>query len=165
MQTKRILSGVVGLVGAFTLNLITWGCRGPGVFFNISQASVGFDDNWLTVMGSKADIFWQLLNKLAGYLNILRFYFSVYFFTLPSNYVNWIPCKKTGFYIKKLLLYSQFLAGHIKAIKISPLSLVRVSLLTYHIRYFHKSPVLFGTIHKGRLLKGVGRWVHQKKIY
>ena len=22
-----------------------------------------------------------------------------------------------------------------------------------------------GTIHKGRLLKGVGRWVHQKEIY
>ena len=26
--------------------------------------------------------------------------------------------------------------------------------------YFH-----LGTIHKGRLLKGVGRWVHQKEIY
>ena len=100
MQTKRILSGVVGLVGAFTLNLMTWGCRGPGVFFNISQASVGFDDNWLTVMGSKADIFWQLLNKLAGYLNILRFYFSVYFFTiklcqLNTMQKNWILHQET----------------------------------------------------------------------
>ena len=25
--------------------------------------------------------------------------------------------------------------------------------------------LLKGTIHKGRLLKGVGRWVHQKEIY
>ena len=24
---------------------------------------------------------------------------------------------------------------------------------------------ILGTIHKGRLLKGVGRWVHQKEIY
>ena len=25
--------------------------------------------------------------------------------------------------------------------------------------------LIIGTIHKGRLLKGVGRWVHQKEIY
>ena len=29
----------------------------------------------------------------------------------------------------------------------------------------YTSPNALGTIHKGRLLKGVGRWVHQKEIY
>ena len=33
----------------------------------------------------------------------------------------------------------------------------RTSVMVYHFR--------LGTIHKGRLLKGVGRWVHQKEIY
>ena len=28
-----------------------------------------------------------------------------------------------------------------------------------------KTKFNLGTIHKGRLLKGVGRWVHQKEIY
>ena len=75
MQTNLILSGVGGSLGGFTLNLITWGCKGPGVFFNISHASVGFDDNLLTVIGSKADIFWQFCTP--RFHNFFYFLFSV----------------------------------------------------------------------------------------
>ena len=32
-------------------------------------------------------------------------------------------------------------------------------------KFLTLSITILGTIHKGRLLKGVGRWVHQKEIY
>ena len=59
MHTMRNLSWAGGVLGGLTLNLITWGCRGPGVFLITSQAWVGFFVNSWTEIGSKIDIFSQ----------------------------------------------------------------------------------------------------------
>ena len=57
MATTLILSELGGVTGGFTLNLITWGCKGPGVFKISSQASVGAKVLGCTEIGSKIDIF------------------------------------------------------------------------------------------------------------
>ena len=56
MATTLILSELGGVTGGFTLNLITWGYKGPGVFKISSQASVGAKVLGCTEIGSKIDI-------------------------------------------------------------------------------------------------------------
>ena len=73
MHTTRSLSEVTGTEGGFTLNRITCGVKGPVEFFIFSHASVGFDDNESTVIGSRADIF---VSKLKSYIYLFVYVFS-----------------------------------------------------------------------------------------
>ena len=44
-------------------------------------------------------------------------------------------------------------------------SFVQIYILLFGLLGQLKGSSVLGTILKGRLLKGVGRWVHQKEIY